>query len=128
VTARQHERDECWYGATVLHSIAVENSRYLVQMLLPVYDNDGRPFSEAMFAGVRRELTDRFGGVTAYLRAPARGAWKTGDGDEARDDIVIVEVMTQDLDRDWWSTYRQRLEAQLHQDAIVVRAMALTIL
>jgi hypothetical protein len=81
-----------------------------------------------MFAGIRRELTDRFGGVTAYMRAPARGAWKTGDGDEARDDIVIVEVMTPDLDRDWWDAYRRRLEELLRQEAIVVRALPLTIL
>ena len=43
----------------------------LIQILLPTHDNDGQPFPHATFATVRRELTDAFGGVTAYTRAPA---------------------------------------------------------
>ena len=52
-------------------------SGYLVQLILPVYDNDGAPIGRALFAQVRRELTERFGGVTAYTRAPAEGMWES---------------------------------------------------
>ena len=97
--------------------------RYLVQILLPLYDNDGEQFGAAIFGEVRAELTDRFGGLTAHMRAPARGLRKTDDGTVSRDDIVILEVMATDLDRSWWRAYRERLEARFRQDAIVVRAM-----
>ena len=45
------------------------------------------------YVELRSELADRFGGVTAYMRAPARGLWKGDTGETTRDDIVIFEVM-----------------------------------
>jgi len=44
---------------------------YLVQLILPIYDNEGAPIGRELFARIRRELFDRFTGVTAYTRAPA---------------------------------------------------------
>lgn len=82
----------------------------LVQFLLPVYDE-----------GVARELTDRFGGLTAYARSPARGLWED-DGDVKRDDIIVYEVMVDELDTDWWSAYRKSLEQRFDQKEVVVRA------
>ena len=95
---------------------------HLVQLLLPLRDNEGQPFPRASVDAVRHELTERFGGVTAHLRAPAAGAWKDDEGDVARDDVVIVEVMAEDLDRAWWADYRRALEARFRQDEIVIRA------
>jgi hypothetical protein len=66
---------------------------YLVQMLLPLYDNHGRALPREHFRQVRQELTDRFGGFTAYLRAPAQGTWKEDDGALERDEFVMCEVM-----------------------------------
>jgi hypothetical protein len=94
---------------------------HLVQLLLPVYDNDGRPFETELFARVRRELTERFGGVTAYTRAPASGAWTEPDGRVVRDDIFIYEVMLEQLDRDWWRKYREDLRRAFRQDELVIR-------
>src|SRR4051794_10736781 len=94
---------------------------YLVQILLPLADNEGKAFSEPTLQGIRTELFERFGGLTAYLRAPALGAWAK-DGTEKSDDIAIVEVMAQTLDEAWWSSFRARLEAMLHQDEVVIRA------
>jgi hypothetical protein len=73
----------------------------LIQILLPLYDNRGQPFPGTLFAHVRQELTSRFGGVTAYTRAPASGIWREGNGQETRDDIVIYEVMTENPDQAW---------------------------
>jgi hypothetical protein len=95
---------------------------HLVQTLLPLRDNDGNPFPREMLDAVRHDLTERFGGVTAHLRAPAAGAWKDEDGDVARDDVVIVEVMDDDVDRAWWADYRRALESRFRQDEIVIRA------
>ncbi len=96
---------------------------YLVQLLLPVQDNAGRPFGEEVLGPTRQELVDRFGGVTAHLRAPARGLWK-GDAGLDRDDIVIFEVMADALDLGWWSDFRAELERLFAQDEIVIRASA----
>jgi hypothetical protein len=38
------------------------------------------------------------------------------------DDIVIFEVMTDDLERAWWSSCRARLEAKFAQDEVLIRA------
>ncbi|NLR97404.1 hypothetical protein HGP17_11265 [Rhizobium sp. P38BS-XIX] len=59
--------------------------------------------------------------MTVYANAPAEGLWRDGS-DTERDRIVVIEVMTEELDRPWWADYRKRLEKQLSQDEIVVRA------
>jgi hypothetical protein len=46
---------------------------HLVQLLLPLYDNSGNAFSETVYTGIRRELTERFGGVTAFMSARISG-------------------------------------------------------
>ena len=95
---------------------------FLVQLLLPLYDNSGRRVSQNQFARVREELTERHGGVTAYLRSPAQGTWKEGDKAVERDEIVMCEVMVDALDRPWWAEYRQKLEKRFGQDELVIRA------
>jgi hypothetical protein len=96
---------------------------YLIQILLPLYDNAGKPLSSELFARVRAELTERYGGLTAYSRSPAQGLWKDR-GETVHDDIVVFEVMADALDRGWWRHYRQSLEAAFRQDTIMVRAQA----
>ena len=96
---------------------------YLVQLLLPLYDNDGRPFSRQQFDEVRHKLTEHFGGVTAYLRSPAVGVWKESDHDVSQDDVVMFEVMSEDLDESWWAQYREELEKTFRQDEVLVRAI-----
>ncbi len=49
---------------------------FLVQILLPLYDNDGRALARDRYDAVFHTLTERFGGATAFTRAPAEGAWK----------------------------------------------------
>jgi hypothetical protein len=89
---------------------------HLVQLLLPVVQK------QKDYEGVMHELTVRFGGVTAYSRAPAAGLWKNAADATERDDIIVVEVMVKDLDRAWWAQYRSELEQRLRQKEIVVRA------
>ena len=101
---------------------------FLVQILLPLYDNAGKPFDEKEYLRLRSELADRFGGVTAYTRAPARGVWKDEAGATTRDDIVIFEVMTRELDRKWWTNFRRELESHFRQESLIVRALTSTVL
>jgi hypothetical protein len=96
---------------------------YLVQLLLPTQDNQKQLFPRQLFEDVRRELTDRFGGVTAFVRSPAIGLWKESDDDISRDDVVMFEVMCDELDEVWWSEYRRKMEEKFHQDEVLVRAI-----
>ena len=47
----------------------------LVQLLLPLYDGQGRRIPRARFEELAAELTRRHGGLTAYVRTPATGLW-----------------------------------------------------
>jgi hypothetical protein len=94
---------------------------HLIEILLPLTDNDGKPFDDAKFAGVRKTLTKEFGGFTAFTRAPAHGVFRDG-GKVVHDDIAVLEVMTETLDRHIWKRYRAQLEGEFAQDEILIRA------
>jgi len=101
---------------------------HLIQLLLPLYDNDGVRQPDELFRRVRSELTERFGGLTAYSRAPALGAWQDDAGHTGHDDIVVYEVMVEEIDRAWWNSYREQLEHAFRQRELVVRAQDITLL
>ena len=92
--------------------------------MLPLYDNEGDPFVRESYDRVRDELAKKFGGVTAFYSSPAEGIWKNG-GRISRDAIIIFEVMSGDLERDWWAAYRADLEARFRQEKMIVRATAI---
>lgn len=110
-------------GGRESQPIPIGGSIHLVQLLLPLYDNDGRAFPPAHYATVRKTLTEQFSGLTAYTRAPAQGLWTESDGPPKRDDIVVYEVMTDALDRAWWAEFRRSLEQRFAQDELVIRAL-----
>jgi hypothetical protein len=94
----------------------------LIEIFLPLADNSGRKLRKDLFAETRGELIERFGGLTAYSRVPARGFWKE-KGKTTRDEIVVFEVMAKRLDRRWWRDYRRELENRFKQDEVVVRVL-----
>ena len=100
----------------------------LVQIFLPLYDNDGNALPQALFGQVRDELVERFGGLTAHSRSPAHGLWQEKDGETVRDDLVVYEVMTEDVEEEWWRNYRGILERRFKQESLVVRAHSIRLL
>jgi hypothetical protein len=68
-----------------------------------------------------RELAERFGGLTAFTRAPAKGLFADA-GQQIEDDIVILEIMTDVLEDAWWTALRVRLEDDFQQEQILIRA------
>jgi hypothetical protein len=98
---------------------------HLIEILLPLADNSGRPFPDDMFGQVRDVLTAKFGGLTAFSRAPARGLSRDG-AKTVHDDILVFEVMADDLDRAWWEQYRVHLERHFAQDEVMVRSSTVT--
>jgi hypothetical protein len=49
---------------------------YLIEILLPLQDESRKPFPAEPYERVAQRLTERFGGVTSFTRAPAEGRWK----------------------------------------------------
>ena len=39
-----------------------------------------------------------------------------------RDEVILVEVMVETLDRAWWTNFREQLELRLKQKSLVIRA------
>jgi hypothetical protein len=104
-------------------------TRHLVQVLLPAQTRTGAAVAPEQFARVRVELTEKFGGVTAYTRSPATGLWKREQDDAIeRDQVVMVEVVVDDLDRAWWTAYREQLEARFDQEEVHARALPMELI
>lgn len=98
---------------------------HLVQILIPVFDNTGQRFEQALFEEVRTQLIERFGGLTAFVQSPALGLWKDAEsGTTTQDAMILIEVMSDTLDQAWWTAYRRDLEGVFRQDEIVIRALA----
>jgi hypothetical protein len=94
---------------------------HLVQVLLPKQTGRGEPIGTDWFDRLLKELTDEFGGATSFLRAPGQGLWQSGGGTE-KDSIAVLEVMAERLDPSYWQSLRERLERELSQEEIVIRA------
>jgi hypothetical protein len=95
---------------------------YLIEIFLPLYDNEGRAFEREDFAVVRRTLAERFGGVTAFTQAPAEGLWQADGGEVSHDEMIIFEVMAPELEREWWAKYQEQLRHRFRQETLLVRA------
>jgi hypothetical protein len=94
---------------------------HLVQLFVPAASQVDVDVEDVV-ARLQNEMTKRYGGATAYINSPARGLWSSG-GKPEEDMIIVVEVMVDDLDRDWWNQYRRELEHLLRQDELLVRAL-----
>lgn len=98
---------------------------WCMELFLPLRKPDGEAVDNDYLRALEHELTERFGGVTAYIRSPARGRWQDAGGETQSDDIVILEVMTAAVDDRWWRELRERLERDLEQDEVLIRAHAI---
>ena len=56
---------------------------------------------------------------------PGQGLWQSGGATE-KDRIAVVEVMVEHLDHAFWRSLRERLERELSQEEIVIRAQEIT--
>jgi hypothetical protein len=53
---------------------------------------------------------------------PAEGVW-SDQGRKVRDEVILVEVMVETLDRAWWENFREQREVRLKQKSLVIRAL-----
>lgn len=101
---------------------------HLIQLFLPMYDNQGEKLPVSLYRQVREELMEKFNGITAYTRSPAHGLWQPEEGKTVQDDLVIYEVMTAEMDREWWRAYKALLEQRFAQQEMLIRAQAIDLL
>ena len=100
----------------------------LIQLLLPTGSSAASGDQLAPLLQTREELAARFNGLTAYVRSPAKGLWTSADGVLEQDDVVMVEVVTETFDREWWRAYAATLRVRFQQDAIHLRAIPIELL
>ena len=92
----------------------------LVQIFLPLYDNNKQLFAKSLYDDLRNKLKDRFGGITFYRNTPAEGLWKDEAGKTNYDELIIAEVMVKDLDKEWWKQFKRNLTQIFRQDEILI--------
>ncbi|MBT1688279.1 hypothetical protein [Dawidia soli] len=100
----------------------------LIQIFLPLYDNDGHPFPQTSYKNLQVVLTEKFNGVTVYQRAPAKGLWKEDRENIVRDDLVIYEVVTAGLDHSFWTDLKEQLLKEYRQQEIMIRSTPVELL
>ena len=66
-------------------------------------------------------------GALGFSRAPAEGLWQD-DGQTKHDDIIVMEVMAEGVDTEWWRAYRKSLETRFRQDVIALQPKVVVIL
>ncbi|MGN6646012.1 MAG: hypothetical protein ACTHJT_05740 [Cytophaga sp.] len=100
----------------------------MIQLLLPLTYNEGQSFSEELFNAVEEDLTYHFGGVTSYIRTPAKGLWKETAKNTVHDEIILIEVMVNEVNNAFWTTYKVKLEQLFKQSEIIIRSSPIELL
>ena len=98
-------------------------------LYLPLTDNDGRPFADALFRDVQRRLLARFRGLTALQRNfPLQGIWQ-GDTRLYLDQVIVITVL--DFRRQgstrFISQLKQALLREFEQLEILITEQALRV-
>ena len=100
----------------------------LIQILLPLVEKQKQDSSNQLYEDIRKELTEKFGGITTYTRSPATGLWKEETDKTVKDNVILYEIMAPELDRNWWQTYKDKLETLFEQDEIIIRTWEIEVL
>jgi len=66
---------------------------------------------------------DRFNGPGAYVRGPAENSDAAQNGQSETDGDVIVEVLTETFDREWWRAYARTLAERFNPGQVRWRAV-----
>ncbi|WP_354234677.1 MULTISPECIES: hypothetical protein [unclassified Bradyrhizobium] len=91
-----------------------------MQILVPTETGKGEPVSKEWFDNFLQELTDKSARrrVSSARLDKACGEAVTTE----RDTIAVVEVMAAKLAPEFWRFLRERLQRELSQEEIVIRA------
>lgn len=96
---------------------------HIVNIYLPQVNNAGIAFNEDIYLGIRKELIQKFNGLTQYDQVPAIGYWKeNADKPVSKDLMIHYEVICNTLTKKYWAEFRQRLEKIFEQTQILIVA------
>ena len=96
---------------------------HIVNIYLPQVNNAGLAFNEDIYLSIRKELIQKFGGLTQYDQVPAIGYWKENADKPISQDLVIhYEVICNTINKKYWAGFRQRLEMTFQQTQILIVA------
>lgn len=101
---------------------------HLVEIFLPHNSNEGTPLPSDEFKRVREQLVERWGGVTAFTRTPAKGVSLLNENEREEDELIVYEVMVKRIDKLWWLSYKRDLETRFRQREILIRVTAVTVI
>ena len=101
---------------------------YLIQILLPLTDENRAPFPAGHYTALAETLTKKFGGVTAYMPSKATGLWKEDQNTTVKDQIAVLEVMAEQLDVSEWKKIKDDLARTFRQEEILMRTFQVTVL
>lgn len=99
-----------------------DREKHLVQILVPMITGEGKALERKWFEALLAELTECFGGATSFKQSPGQGHWDSGNVVE-KDSVALIEVVTVKLDSTYWQELKARLEEELSQDEIMIRAL-----
>jgi inorganic pyrophosphatase len=100
----------------------------LIQIYLPLIGENSKPFPQKFYQGIKDELTAKFGGLTIYSQAPAKGLWKEDQNKTVSDELVIFEIMAFGIEQEFWLPYKKKLEKKFQQDEILIRCATITLI
>jgi hypothetical protein len=61
------------------------------------------------------------------VSVPAEGHWESS-GKIQHDDVLVIEVMVEMLNKAWWIDFRKQLETTFRQTHVIVRAQLIELL
>lgn|GEM_PF-115379 len=92
----------------------------LVQLFLPIREENGSSFPIHYYNQLSTQLKEKFGGITIYNRSPATGLWKESGAQTVQDELLVYEVLTTSIENDYWQALKTKLEKQFRQTEILV--------
>ncbi|MBX9580708.1 MAG: hypothetical protein K2X87_10405 [Gemmataceae bacterium] len=89
-------------------------------LFVPLAGNDGTPFGERVFKGIKLRLLEQFDGVT-FFPQPNEGYWRMG-GVVYRDEVVVFRVVTpkRRSARRFLASLKDELKRVLRQEEILI--------
>nr|WP_288811221.1 inorganic diphosphatase [uncultured Sphingobacterium sp.] len=98
-----------------------------IEIFVPLTDRKGKPFPNYLYKNIKKQLIKDFGGMTAYIQAPAEGIWADEGHEVVKDRMIVYEVMVPVVDQSYWREYKQKLEYQFAQKELVIRQSDITV-
>ena len=91
-----------------------------IEVLLPLFDNDGKPIEESKFLETSKELAAKFRGCTALT--PAEGLWMNKDSvtsEDVNSGFYVVAPYIEDS-INYFESYKDTLKYRFRQEEIFV--------